>query len=245
MGKQKGIVALVGTFGELNFYIRKGKPVVRAAGGGFVGEKIKNSAGMARVRENGSEFGMVSSFKKTFKNLLFPFFGTYADSSLHGRLMRLFQDVKVCDVVSARGLRIVGKGLASVEGSNLLRQFAFTEKPISAFMTGDLVFNPLDYSLSVNEFDAKKICFPLSTSVMELQFGVLTFDASHLPSEVFMSAPQFFDAGSSVTNFVMHPMVVPTGTSLKIGVVGLRFYEELNGQRYLMRSLNCQSIAVL
>lgn len=245
MGRQKGIVTLEGTFGGLNFYIRKGKAVVRAAGGGFSGEKIKNSPKMVRVRENGSEFGMVSSFKKKFKNLLFPFFGSYADSSLHGRLMRLFQEVKVCDAVSVRGARMVGKGLATVEGKLLLQRFDFTEKGVAAFMNGNLVYNPLTYSLEVSGFDAKTISFPQSSSVMEVQFGVLTLDAFHLPSEIFMSTAQYFDAASLVTDFVMSPLVLPTASDVYVAVVGIRFYEVVNGERYLLQCLNCQSVAVL
>ena len=245
MGRQKGIVTLEGTFGGLNFYIRKGKPVVRSAGGGFSGENIKNNPKMVRVRENGSEFGMVSSFKKKFKDLLFPFFGSFADTSLHGRLMRLFQKIKVCDTVSVRGARLVGKGLATIEGKLLLQQFDFTEKGVSAFMNGNLVYNPLTYSLEVRGFDATTISFPQNSSVMEVQFGVVTLDALHLPFEIFMSTSQYFDAESLVTDFMMSPLMVPTVSDVYVAVVGIRFYEVVNGERYLLKSLNCHSVAVV
>lgn len=41
MAKVKNIVGLQGTIGGVNFYLRKGVPLARAAGGGFNGDAIK------------------------------------------------------------------------------------------------------------------------------------------------------------------------------------------------------------
>uniref|UniRef100_UPI00404A21B5 hypothetical protein n=1 Tax=Gelidibacter sp. TaxID=2018083 RepID=UPI00404A21B5 len=57
MAKQKGVFPMVGTIGGVNFYYLNGKPVARAAGGGFNEKAIKTKKSMQRVRENGSEFG--------------------------------------------------------------------------------------------------------------------------------------------------------------------------------------------
>ena len=79
MARQKGIIQLEGTLGDINFYFRKGKPVARKAGGGFNAKNIKTSATMVRVRENNTEFGNSSKVKKVFKLSLHPFLNAYKE----------------------------------------------------------------------------------------------------------------------------------------------------------------------
>ena len=67
MAKQGGMFPLDGTLGGINFYKRKGKWVARRSGGGFNGKAIKTKDSMARVRENGSEFGITSRAKKLLR----------------------------------------------------------------------------------------------------------------------------------------------------------------------------------
>jgi hypothetical protein len=245
MAKQKGIVSLIGTIDGLNFYERNGKKCVRKAGGGFTADKIKKSNSMVRVRENGSEFGNVSRFKKRFRELMFPFFGSYADTTLHGRLMSLFQAIKVCDTTSVRGARMVGVGLTTVEGKLLLERFGFTSKSVQMVFPGKMVYQSMNATLAVTGFDAKAIKFPLSAHVMELQFGVLTLDALHMPSQIYMSSPQYFDAQSSVVAFEMTPNELPIVPGVAVAVIGVRFYEVVNGERYLLKTLSTQRIEVL
>ena len=73
MARQKGLIKLVGTIDGINFYVRKGTPVARKAGGGFTSERVKHSPALVRTRENSREFGHVSKFKKLFRMGLFPF----------------------------------------------------------------------------------------------------------------------------------------------------------------------------
>ena len=73
MGKLKGIIQLTGKFDGLSFYEMNGKIVVRKTGG-FDGEKIKNNANYARVRENSSEFAHCAKVGKYFSGKRFFFF---------------------------------------------------------------------------------------------------------------------------------------------------------------------------
>src|SRR5215217_7087423 len=103
MAKQVGIVPFVGTLNGINFYMRKGKPVARRAGGGFTGDAIKKDPSMVRVRENNTEFGHCSRVKKLFKDSLFPFLGKQRNEELQGRLIQLFIKIKDADLISERG----------------------------------------------------------------------------------------------------------------------------------------------
>ena len=128
MARQKGIIKLEGTLGDINFYFVKGKAFARKAGGGFNGEAIKTKESMQRVRENGSEFGHCSRAKKEILRSFHPYF-TKRERGFHGKCMKLFLKLKDLDATSKRGERRVQLGLETVEGKRLLRDFPFG-KPI-------------------------------------------------------------------------------------------------------------------
>ncbi len=121
MAKQIGLLPISGTLDGVNFYLRKGVPVARKAGGGFDSRKIKSSPTMKRVRENGSEFGHCSRVKKVFKDGLFPFFKNYKNGDLHSNMMQLFLAIKDLDLISERGKRNLYSGLQNPESKKLKR----------------------------------------------------------------------------------------------------------------------------
>ena len=103
MAKVKGIIQMNGAIGNINFYIRKGVPLARKAGGGFTSDAIKTKESMLRVRENGSEFKGCMQSVQFFKMGLQPFLSTFKDGTLHQRLVSLFTKLKDLDFVAARG----------------------------------------------------------------------------------------------------------------------------------------------
>lgn len=245
MAEQKGLVKLTGTVGEVNFYFRKGKPVARKAGGGFNSDSVKHSPTMVRTRENSSEFGHVSKFKKLFKDGLFPFLTGFKDPSLHGRLMSLLQTIKTYDTVSVRGQRSLGIALGTPEGQKLLKGFSFSEQRVSQLLQSRLVFDATSATLTVADFSAQALKFPLGSSVAEVQFGVLRIDDAQAKTELFMSNAHVITPTDTETQFSMIPTVLPTGTGVFIAVAGVKFYEVVNGERYLVKSLDAQGVEVV
>ena len=70
---------------------------------------------------------------------------------------------------------------------------------------------------------------------MELQFGVLgvNFDASIY--KMFMATPLVFEKGVEVNAFAMTPSVLPDAELHRFAFVGVSFYQELNGVKYILR----------
>jgi hypothetical protein len=60
MARQKGIIKLEGTIGDVSFYKSKDGYLAREKGG-VDGDRIKNDPAFQRTRENGSEFGRAGS----------------------------------------------------------------------------------------------------------------------------------------------------------------------------------------
>lgn len=124
MARQKGIIKLSGTIGDINFYMVNGKAYARKAGGGFNGKAIKTKASMQRVRENGSEFGHCNRVKKKMLQAFQPYI-LKRERGFHGKCVSMFLKLKDLDPVSNRGQRLVEKGLKTPQGKRLFRDFPF------------------------------------------------------------------------------------------------------------------------
>jgi hypothetical protein len=230
MATQKGILSLTGTLGDINFYYRKGKAVARKAGGGFNGKAIKTKPSMVRVRENNSEFGHCSSVKKEFRIALFPFLKYYKETTLHGRMMQLFQRIKDCDSSSVRGSREVGKGIVTPEGLQLFREFRFTTKcDVAVVVPMNACYDAVTCVYSVMDFDISKVCFPKNATHVELQLGVLGVD---FDLKIFK---MFTGRTVVVTDFSLFPEVLPDVGLQRFAFVGVTFYQEINGVHYVLK----------
>jgi hypothetical protein len=221
---------------EINFYFRKGKPFARKAGGGFNGETIKKSPTMVRVRENYSEFGNCSRVKSRLKASLHPFLYQYTEGELHGRMMQLMQQIKACDTVSERGKRTVGIGIGTPMGERLFRKFVFTPKrSISKTLMGSSSFDWDTYSYTLSRFAIKNVRFVRSATHVEVSLGVLCFDFETLDSKLFMGTPLLIGRDFDSSIFSLCPKDLPVGGGKQFAFVGLRFYQEVNGVRYLLQ----------
>jgi hypothetical protein len=246
MARQKGIIHLSGTLQDLNFYYRKGVAVVRAAGGGFDGKAIRTKPEMARVRENASEFGRVSSAKKLVREGLQPFLKELHDLTLHGRLMRLFQQIKVLDIVSERGQRCFENGLATAEGKRLFLAFDWSPKRCSLLLPGHGVFDAATYSYHINEASAAQIVLPAAATGMQVSFGLLEIDFTEATFVFHQSAALCLDSGFSAAAFALTPDTLPSTTGVCLAFLQLRYYQDLNGARYFLKEgLGLEAVGVV
>lgn len=173
MATQKGIIKLEGTIDGINFYFRKGKAVARKAGGGFNGKAIKTKDSMVRVRENGIEFGAVSKIKRLFRVSVAEALVAFNDGTLHGRMMKLLQEIKVLDAVSERGKRSVSLGLKTAVGKQLFSNFLFTPKQdvFSIFFGLPVVLN-FGNNCLFNELKVSKSSFRKGASHLQINYFV-------------------------------------------------------------------------
>lgn len=244
MAKQKGVVFLEGTIGGVNFYYRKGVPTARAAGGGFTKKAIKTSANMVRVRESNSEFGKCAQVNKNFKQAIRPFLLGYKDGTLHSRLMQLFLKIKDCDTNSVRGARCVAEGISTSVGVQRFKAFVFTPKrpvllPCSYGFDWDALL------LSATHFDVQTVGFPKEASFMELVFGVVRFDFQTLTYSLVMAAPLVIDREYASNSFTLSVAALPGGTGVLFAMLRVAFYQEVNGENYLLAGGNAFGVEVV
>ena len=113
MARQKGIIKLKGTIGDITFYKTQDGHLAREKGG-IDASRIKNDPAFQRTRENGSEFGRAGTAGKILRTALRALLLNSADGRMVSRLTQQMVKVIQADVNSDRGLRNVIDGEAEL-----------------------------------------------------------------------------------------------------------------------------------
>lgn len=245
MAKQLGVIKLKGTIGDLNLYHSiNGGYLARAIGGGF-SKKHRKKETLVRTMENASEFGRCSTTKKHFRIALAPFLCVRKDGELHGRMVQLFTRLKDLDSVNRRGNRRVARGLETLSGVNLLRNFVFTPScNVMQVLAASGSYDFINQTFSVSNFDIKNVNFPSGATDLALTLGLLHFDFDTLEYQLKTSAPLYFDEGYGASSFQI-PVDLPDVGGIAMAVLGMKFYQEVDGTFYLFRSANAVGFEIL
>jgi hypothetical protein len=237
MAKVKGLLHFTGTLHGLNFYMRKGVPIARAAGGGFNGNAIKNHPSMVRVRENGSEFKGCMQDVKYFKQSLAPFLTQIKDGELHQRIVRLFTQIKSCDAVSERGKRNVGSGLQTIAGKACLEHAVLT----AGTSLQGILHQPYRFDfvtgLQLMDFDGSLLDFPGGATHLKLSVGFLKFDFDHSTYKLVVSASVYLDSDSSGA-YLLGPLEANPENGTAVGVVFAHYVQQVNGVYYPLQQVS-------
>ncbi len=246
MAQQTGIIPLVGTLNGINFYYLNGKPIARKAGGGFTRKRIKTKASMERVRENASEFGHCSAVNKAFRSALNPFYKGYTFTHFHSRLMGLFTRIKALDTTHKRGERLVANGIGQAHGLQLLEQFSYTPAcDVRQVLPFEFRVSDPDLALSIADFDIAQVGFADGATHMALTYGVLDFDFNHLNYALHLAPPLVLDRSYAGATLTLEPATLPSGLGTALYVLGVRFYQEVDGALYVLNAKGSVGIAVL
>lgn len=246
MAQQTGIIPLVGTLNGINFYYLNGKPIARKAGGGFTKKAIKNKASMQRVRENANEFGHCSEVNKAFRLALVPFYKGYTFTHFHSRLMGLFTRIKTLDTTSKRGKRIVNQGIGQAQGLQLLEQFSYTPAcDVRQILPFEFGVSNTDYALTITDFNMEQVSFAEGATHMALTYGVLDFDFDSLNYALHLAPPLVLDCSYASSTLILTPDTLQNGLGTALCVLGVRFYQAVDGALYVLNAKDSVGITVL
>lgn len=246
MARQKGIIKLKGTIGDISFYKSRDGYLAREKGG-IEAERIANDPAFQRTRENGMEFGRAGSAGKLLRTALRGMLQATADKRMVGRLTKAMIKVIQADATSVRGMRNVIDGEAE-----LLQGFEFN----IAGKLGTTLFAPYSFDLQrvIGQFGvsippfipvnmigapAGATHFKIMTAVALVDFTGETFEASTLNSAVLpinsvLTAE--FNAEYNLTAESTFPFFF---------ALGIEFYQAVNGVNYLLKNgaFNAASLA--
>jgi len=237
MAKQKGIIKLDGTIGDITFYKSKDGFLAREKGG-VSGDRIANDPAFARTRENGAEFGKAGKAGKVLRNAIRNLLQNASDSRMVSRLTTEFLKVVQADATSERGLRNVIDGevdlllgfdfnLNGKLGTTLYAPFTSTINRVAGTLVIDV---PAFIPLNMIAAPGGATHFKLNSAGAEIDFENETFvvDANSsaiLPIDVNPTA--VINLANAVTAASTHPLFL---------VFGIEFYQQVNGNFYSLRN---------
>ncbi len=237
MARQKGIIKLKGTIGDITFYKTKDGHLAREKGG-IDASRIANDPAFQRTRENGSEFGRAGKAGKVLRTALRQVLINSADGRMVSRLTQAMTKVIQADATNPRGLRNVIDGEAELLtgfefniggklGTTLFAPFVGTIDRVSGLIGLSLApFVPITMIAAPSGTTHFKIISAGAAIDFEGEtFEVATSETAILPWDATLTAP--IDQDNSVSANSTNPLFL---------ALGVEFYQEVNGQMYPLKN---------
>ena len=237
MARQKGIIKLKGTIGDITFYKTQDGHLAREIGG-IDASRIKNDPAFQRTRENGSEFGRAGKAGKVLRTALRALLINSADSRMVSRLTQQMVKVIQADMVSERGLRNVIDGEAELLvgfefnirgklGTSLFAPYVGTIDRAAGEITIDLAsFIPSNMIPA----PSGTTHFKIISAGAEIDFEAETFIESHSETAILP-----WDATPTLAISQVNA-VTPASTKPLFLALGIEFYQQVNGQMYALKN---------
>jgi len=237
MAKQKGVIKLDGTIGDITFYKSKDGFLAREKGG-VSGDRIANDPAFARTRENGAEFGRAGKAGKVLRNSIRNLLQNASDSRMVSRLTTEMLRVVQADATSERGLRNVIDGevdlllgfdfnLNGKLGTTLYAPYTATIDRVAGTLTIDV---PAFVPVNMIAAPSGATHFKLNSAGAEIDFEEETFTVDTKSTGVLQIdavATAVINLPNAVTANSTHPLFL---------VFGIEFYQQVNGQFYSLRN---------
>jgi hypothetical protein len=246
MAKQKGIIKLKGTIGDITFYKSKDGYIAREKGG-IDANRIANDPAFQRTRENGSEFGRAGKAGKTLRLALRSLLLNASDNRMVSRLTQSMIKVIQADLTNDRGLRNVIDGEAE-----LLTGFDFN-------ITGKLgttLFAPfvggIDRATGEIKVDLESF---IPVNMIAAPGGTTHFKIISGGAEIDFEAETFVFSGSETavlpwdsapTVAIQHLNKVSPGSTKPLFLaLGVEFYQGVNGKMYPLKNGSYNPLALV
>jgi len=238
MARQKGIIKLKGTIGDITFYKTSQDGHLAREKGGIEKSRIMSDPAFQRTRENGAEFGRAGKAGKMLRTALRGLLINSADGRMVGRLTQQMVKVIQADAVNERGLRNIIDGeaelLAGFEfnirgklGTTLYAPFVGVIDRVTGEIKVDLApFVPLNM-----------LSAPSGTTHYKIISGgaEVDFEAETFVVDTNATAILPWDAIATVA--VAHVnQVTAASTKPLFLALGIEFYQEVNAQMYPLKN---------
>ena len=246
MAKQKGIIKLDGTIGGITFYKSQDGYLAREKGG-VSGDRIANDPNFQRTRENGEEFGRAGKAGKLLRNSIRAMLQNASDSRMVSRLTQKMVEVIQEDATNPRGQRNVIDGEAELLegfefningklGSTLYAPYTSTiDRVLGTLAVSIPAFVPLNMIAA----PGGSTHFKIVSAGVEVDFENETFVLDNQASGILpwdVTATAALNLSNTVTANSIHPLFL---------VLGIEFYQEVNGQMYSLKNGAFNPLAVV
>ncbi|MBA5628923.1 hypothetical protein [Moheibacter lacus] len=237
MARQKGIIKIKGTIGDMTFYKSKDGYMVREKGG-IDGNRIANDPAFQRTRENGAEFGRAGKAGKLLRTAFRPILLKSSDSRMVGRFTRELLRVIQSDSVNARGERTLSQG-----DLNLLTGFEFNiqgKLSTTFFAPYITTMNRTsgEMSVDIDPFVPNNmIGSPEGATHFQIISGAAEVDFVNETYNLAISeTPHMVLDGVMTTAINQVNTLTPDSTQALFLLLGVAFFQDINGEMYPLRN---------
>jgi len=246
MARQKGIIKLQGSIGDITFYKTQDGYLAREKGG-IDKERFLNDPKFQRTRENALEFGRAGKSTKLLSSSIRPVLNKIKDSRMTSRLVKTMMALLKTDAVNARGSRHIAMG-----NFDILRGFDFNSKapltstiyaPYSSSLNRSSGVSTIDF----NPFSPDaQIIAPRGTTHFRLISASLDLN---LLTEEFKFAQSISENLSFAENTPSVSLVNSLDTNNSVNhqflFLGIEFLQEVNGDHYPLNNGSFNALKII
>lgn len=246
MAKQKGIIKLKGTIGDITFYRSKDGYIARERTS-IDATRIATDPAFQRTRENGAEFGRAGKATRVLRNTFKPYYKNYADSRMTSRLTQMMMKVIKADMVSIRGQRNVIDGEAE-----LLQGFEFNNRG----QLSNTLFAPVSHTIdrTTGEVSIELPSFipevmlsaPAGATHYRLVSSVASIDFEQEAFQVVAEESAVLMYNNVPNTALLHEHQITANSTHPIFLCfGVEFFQEVNGAEYALRNGSFNPYAII
>ena len=246
MARQKGIIKLDGTIGDITFYKSQDGYLAREKGG-VSADRIANDPNFQRTRENGEEFGRAGKAGKMLRTSIRGLLQNVADGRMVGRLTQEMVKVLQADVTSVRGKRNIIDGEAE-----LLEGFEFNIRSklgTTLFAPFTAVIDRVAGTLNVvvaSFIPINMVAAPGGSTHFKLMSAGAAVDFENETFEVDTNETAQMPLNSIATAVInLSNSVTANSTNPLFLALGIEFYQEVNGVKYSLKNGSYNALSLV
>ncbi|MGB8194314.1 MAG: hypothetical protein WCF67_20450 [Chitinophagaceae bacterium] len=237
MAKQKGIIPVTGTIGELTFYQSEHGNLVRLKGKGISKERIFGDEKFAKTRDHIAEFSQAQTAAKLIRTSFRTLANNSRDKKMNQRLGGFVLDVIQSDIVNERGTRKIAsgdmqllKGFDFNEGMQLLDTMFATFNTTIDRTTGRVNVELLSFIPS----QAMKV--PEKATHFRVNLGAAEIDFANLSYKYVEQNSALLELNNEPTDDLSLTAMLPANSTNYILIgLGVDFFERIGTKNYPMR----------
>ena len=244
MARQTGIVGIQGTVGGLVFG-KNGNISQKPQGNKAA---FASAPSRARTRENAAEFGLAAKYSKLLRDSLRVAIASASDSLLAARLTKVMREVIGLDDTNDRGQRVFdASNSAPLLGFNFNAGAGIGQ---TMYFPYEVTGAGADVTMSIPALNpASDIAAPQGTTHFEVIFAASSLDMEAMTfTNGVVAAPLGILPvnGAALANqtVVATFPVAPSAAALVVGVVGINFYQQINGKFYALNNNSTNPLAI-
>lgn len=246
MARQKGIIKLKGTMGDITFY-RTSDGYMAREKGGISAERMRTDPAFQRTRENMAEFGRAGKAGKVLRRSLQKLIASVSDRRMVSRLTKEMVTVIQMDAVNPRGLRNVIDGEAELLtgfdfniSGKLSTTFLVPYETTLDRVTGEALVAIPAYNPQIS------IAGPAGSTHYQIVSGAMSIDFEAERFKSSTSETSILPVNGITTTAIELENTIPANSTHPLFLVlGISFYQEVNGEFYPLKNGSFNALQIV